>query len=60
MPFLPVAGLLFDEENQRLYPDVQLDIPRQIVEAEQGEIDLYERFSDFFGYGFYIATRTVS
>ena len=31
---------------------------RQVVEAEQREIDLYERFSEFFGYGFYIATPT--
>jgi SAM-dependent methyltransferase len=30
-----------------------------IVEAEQHEIDLYERFSAFVGYGFYIAARTA-
>ena len=31
----------------------------QIVEAEQHEIDLYERYSDRFGYGFFIAVRTA-
>jgi SAM-dependent methyltransferase len=31
----------------------------EIVEAEQREIDLYERFSAFVSYGFYIATRTA-
>lgn len=30
---------------------------REIVEAERGEIDLYERFGEYFGYGFYIAAR---
>jgi SAM-dependent methyltransferase len=30
-----------------------------IVEAEQHEIDLYERYSAFVSYGFYIATRTA-
>lgn len=30
----------------------------EIVAAEEHEIDLYERFSDFFGYGFYVAART--
>lgn len=32
----------------------------EVVEAEQHEIDLYERFSAFVGYGFYIATRTAA
>lgn len=32
---------------------------REVVEGEQREIDLYERFSAFVGYGFYIATRTA-
>lgn len=32
---------------------------REMVEAERHEIDLYERFSDFVSYGFYIATRTA-
>lgn len=31
-----------------------------LVEAEQHEIDLYERFSAFVSYGFYIATRTAA
>ena len=31
----------------------------EIVEAEQHEIDLYERFSAFVSYGFYIATRAA-
>lgn len=31
----------------------------EIVAAEQHEIDLYERFSDFVNYGFYIAARTA-
>jgi SAM-dependent methyltransferase len=30
----------------------------EIVNAEEHEIDLYERFSDFVSYGFYIATRS--
>jgi SAM-dependent methyltransferase len=30
----------------------------EIVAAEQHEIDLYERFSDYVSYGFYIARRT--
>ena len=30
---------------------------REIVEAEKTEIDLYERFSDFVSYGFYIARK---
>ncbi len=30
----------------------------EIVAAEEHEIDLYERFSDFSGYGFYVAART--
>ncbi|MEM8813737.1 MAG: class I SAM-dependent methyltransferase [Pseudomonadota bacterium] len=29
-----------------------------IVKAEQAEIELYERYSAFFGYGFYVARRT--
>jgi SAM-dependent methyltransferase len=32
----------------------------EIVEAERHEIDLHERYSDFVGYGFYIATRTAA
>jgi hypothetical protein len=32
---------------------------RRVVEAEQREIELYERFSAFFGYGFYVARRTA-
>ena len=32
----------------------------EIVEAEQHEIDLYERFSAFVSYGFFIATRTTA
>ena len=31
----------------------------EIVQAEQVEIDLYERFSAFVSYGFYIAKRTA-
>jgi len=31
----------------------------EIVEAEQREIDLYERFAVHISYGFYIATRTT-
>jgi hypothetical protein len=32
---------------------------RGIVEAERQEIDLYERYSSFVSYGFYIARRTA-
>jgi hypothetical protein len=32
---------------------------RAIVDAERHEIDLYERYSSFVSYGFYIATRTA-
>ena len=32
---------------------------REIVDAEQREIDLYERFAAHISYGFYIATRTT-
>lgn len=32
---------------------------RAIVEAEQVEINLYDRFSSYFSYGFYIARRTA-
>jgi SAM-dependent methyltransferase len=31
---------------------------RAVVEAEQAEIALYERFSAFYGYGYYVARRT--
>jgi SAM-dependent methyltransferase len=31
---------------------------RDVVAAEEHEIDLYERFSAFVGYGFYVAART--
>jgi SAM-dependent methyltransferase len=31
---------------------------RAIVDAERHEMDLYERYSSFVSYGFYIATRT--
>ncbi|MFW5834636.1 MAG: class I SAM-dependent methyltransferase [Pseudomonadota bacterium] len=31
---------------------------RSIVDAEQTEIDLYERFSAYFGYGYYVARKT--
>lgn len=31
---------------------------RAVVEAEEAEIGLYERYSDFFGYGYYVARRT--
>lgn len=34
-------------------------VAQEIVEAERREIDLYERFAAYFGYGFYIATRTA-
>lgn len=34
------------------------DAARAIVEGERHEISLYERFSDFFGYGFYVAKKT--
>lgn len=30
---------------------------RSFVEGEQAEISLYERFSSFFGYGFYVARK---
>ena len=33
------------------------DSAKAIVAAEQAEISLYERFSDYFGYGFYIARK---
>jgi ubiquinone/menaquinone biosynthesis C-methylase UbiE len=33
---------------------------RQIVEAERHEIDLYERYSEFVSYGFYLARRSSS
>ena len=32
---------------------------RAIVEAEENEIALYERFSAFFGYGYYVARKTA-
>ena len=33
------------------------DAARAVVDAERAEIDLYERFSDFVSYGFYIARK---
>lgn len=33
------------------------DQAREIVKAEEAEIDLYERFADFVSYGFYIARK---
>lgn len=32
---------------------------RAIVEAEKREIDLYERYAAFFGYGYYVARRAA-
>jgi hypothetical protein len=32
---------------------------RAIVDAERHEVDLYERFSSFVSYGFYIAIRAA-
>jgi len=29
-----------------------------VVEAEEAEISLYEKYSDYVSYGFYIAKRT--
>jgi len=34
------------------------DAARAIVEAEHHEIDLYERFSPYVGYGYYVARKT--
>ena len=34
------------------------DAARALVDAESAEIDLYERFSDFVSYGFYIVRKT--
>lgn len=36
------------------------DAAQALVEAEQGEIDLYERFGSYVGYGFYLARRTTA
>lgn len=36
------------------------DAAQALVEAEQGEIDLYERFARYVGYGFYLARRTTA
>ena len=33
------------------------DLARSLVAAEEAEIALYERYADYFGYGFYIARR---
>lgn len=33
------------------------DAARAIVEAEENEIALYEQYSEFFGYGFYVARK---
>ena len=35
------------------------DAARSVVEAERKEIDLYERHSDFVGYGFYMARKVA-
>lgn len=35
------------------------DAARAIVEAESAEIALYERFSAYYGYGYYVARRTA-
>ncbi|MGM0639116.1 MAG: SAM-dependent methyltransferase, partial [Pseudomonadota bacterium] len=32
---------------------------RAIVEEQQQEIELYERHSEYFGYGFYIARKVA-
>ena len=32
---------------------------RAIVTAEEAEIALYERFSAFYGYGYYVARKTA-
>ena len=36
------------------------DEARAIVAAEQAEIDLYERYSSFVSYGYYIARKTAN
>ncbi|MEZ5840410.1 MAG: class I SAM-dependent methyltransferase, partial [Hyphomicrobiales bacterium] len=36
------------------------DAARAIVAAEETEIALYERYAAFYGYGFYIAKKTVA
>ncbi|WP_200806637.1 hypothetical protein [Dethiosulfovibrio salsuginis] len=33
------------------------DQARAIVEAEKVEIDLYERYHEYYSYGFYVATK---
>jgi SAM-dependent methyltransferase len=33
------------------------EVAQRLVDAELREIDLYERYSEYFGYGFYIARR---
>lgn len=33
------------------------DAATALVDAEKAEIDLYQRFSDFVSYGFYIARK---
>lgn len=34
------------------------DAAHQIVDAEQREIELYERYAEYVGYGYYVARRT--
>ncbi|MEM8837757.1 MAG: class I SAM-dependent methyltransferase [Pseudomonadota bacterium] len=43
----------FLERNNHTQP------ARALIEAEEKEIEIYERYSDFFSYGFFIAKRTV-
>jgi hypothetical protein len=30
---------------------------KEIVQSYQNEIDLYKRFKEYFGYGFYVAKK---
>jgi len=32
-------------------------LARSIVEAERQEIELYEKYKDYFSYGFYVARK---
>ena len=42
-----------------LFGSLSLSARQAPVAAELREADLYERYGDYYSYGFYIATRTT-
>ena len=55
--YLPIMQREFDDFLER---HGQSEPARAIVAALREEIEIYRRFSDYFGYGFYLARKSAA